>query len=500
MTSLTNLPRLHKNVGTYRVPDDTDIEELSDNDDGIPKMSFARKVIHENKYHPVDYKENHIDLTNSRLPPISSFDTPSNAITMVDLTSDEPSSGGHFGSSFLGCPIPSDATSLPTTVENGAPPHDHRQPNSEIAMWELSEEENDDSYASSDDLEDSDDLNMESSEEEDGADFNLSQAEISGEEAEDLWGIEEEDLASLDVDDVVSAMNKSVDNPDPSLPTEQSQEPSQFQYTLFPTAFDTTGPVVMNKQPAEQPSFAPADLEFKPDIQTTPSSHHFEGGKLAFNTNKEDFFKAREENRRTLGLPKATPVQSGNQLEAIPRSDDSDDIVLNNGPDVDHSNDLLRTGGDFLNEPIKDVKINESATMVEEPVLDESSAYQFQMSKKAATQAADTTVAFSTEFCTNIGEPNKATPKRKADDISESTPEEEVAVITKPTQDKETVISSAGVTQPVFSLASQASGPISGGPIERPAKRFRRAVEAVGYAAIGGIAVMSALIATAPQL
>lgn len=49
-------------------------------------------------------------------------------------------------------------------------------------------------------------------------------------------------------------------------------------------------------------------------------------------------------------------------------------------------------------------------------------------------------------------------------------------------------------------VALQRDIPVATNQPERPRKRIRRVAEAMGYAALGGIAVMSALIATAPDL
>ena len=78
-------------VVTYCVPDDTDVEELSDKDDiGLTEFPYARRAICTNKYRGTNHQGNKVDLTSPALPPFSSFDNPGSHVSaMVDLTKDE---------------------------------------------------------------------------------------------------------------------------------------------------------------------------------------------------------------------------------------------------------------------------------------------------------------------------------------------------------------------------------------------------------------------------
>ncbi|RMJ10874.1 hypothetical protein CDV36_009497 [Fusarium kuroshium] len=88
--------------------------------------------------------------------------------------------------------------------------------------------------------------------------------------------------------------------------------------------------------------------------------------------------------------------------------------------------------------------------------------------------------------------------KRKAEDISQLTPEEEkhAEVLPRPDRSHYSRLRfrrrANNTTHSAVSTSASASAP--------PTKRLRRVAEVVGYAALGGVAVMSALIATAPTL
>lgn len=92
--------------------------------------------------------------------------------------------------------------------------------------------------------------------------------------------------------------------------------------------------------------------------------------------------------------------------------------------------------------------------------------------------------------------------KRKAAEISQLTPEEEkftAAVIPTPAKDEARPTFKARLQAPRGRTSTDVSNKLTS--LEtRPSKRFRRVAEAFGYVDLGGVAVMSALIATAPTL
>jgi hypothetical protein len=86
--------------------------------------------------------------------------------------------------------------------------------------------------------------------------------------------------------------------------------------------------------------------------------------------------------------------------------------------------------------------------------------------------------------------------KRKAEDISQLTPEEEKHAEVVPRGDRSRY-ARLRFRRRMNNMARPAVSTPAAAP---PSKRLRRVAEVVGYAALGGVAVMSALIATAPTL
>ncbi|KAJ4307580.1 hypothetical protein N0V84_012630 [Fusarium piperis] len=220
--------------------------------------------------------------------------------------------------------------------------------------------------------------------------------------------------------------------------------------------------------------------------------------------------------------------------------------------------DLAKSGAEFLNTPPHEPEVPSST---EEPALDASSAYEFALNKKdngGAVDSADAVVtdapaavvdamddvdgtldantadkgeeeplestqagsketdekvvppsdiaeepAHKVEHAeSKLPETSQSLPetprssKRKAEDISELTPEEEQHAEVPHRSDRSHYIHlrfrrrANNTTRPAVSAPAAAP----------PSKRLRRVAEVVGYAALGGVAVMSALIATAPTL
>ncbi|KAF4464254.1 hypothetical protein FALBO_8907 [Fusarium albosuccineum] len=188
--------------------------------------------------------------------------------------------------------------------------------------------------------------------------------------------------------------------------------------------------------------------------------------------------------------------------------------------------ELAASGADFLNTPPQEP---ETPCPKADLALDETSAYQFELSKKAVDAAKITTESteepmepvqmngqeVSDEAMVTppdvIQEPHNAeevesgatneaprdlpeTPrpvKRKAEDISQLTPEEEHVHTTRRRR-RGVKSRPLGTEIPRLPISTVVAPP--------PTKRLRRVAEVVGYAALGGMAVMSALIATAPTL
>lgn len=139
-----------------------------------------------------------------------------------------------------------------------------------------------------------------------------------------------------------------------------------------------------------------------------------------------------------------------------------------------NSSDLLVSSAQFLNSPPQEFNEPTTQCFVEE--LDETSAHQFQASKL-------------------ILDDNQPTKKRKASEMEEE--DENIDIRSSPTSSvMETAVAPIEPDAPVAWLNAATIHQ----DYIRPVKRFRKIAEAVGYAALGGAAVMSALIATAPSL
>jgi hypothetical protein len=179
------------------------------------------------------------------------------------------------------------------------------------------------------------------------------------------------------------------------------------------------------------------------------------------------------------------------------------------------------SGISFLSSPPANEGANEHIENAESAVLDDSSAHQYTMSKMAEmadlaspkdspmtinhvveppqTRAeAPVPGAVLVDTCGDSEPVTSPVKKRKAEQMSESTPEEEQL----------NVQATAPVALPEdYQPAGQAeSFRVNDGHVQlvtgttRPVKRLRRMAEVFGYAAMGGAFVMSALIATAPEL
>lgn len=178
------------------------------------------------------------------------------------------------------------------------------------------------------------------------------------------------------------------------------------------------------------------------------------------------------------------------------------------------------SGDKFLNSPPQEPTVADDKAS---SMLDETSAYQFELSKKAVdTEAQLNTAAKRTPpSIENIVEPplqsesgvNESdvkaieSTKRKAEEISHESSVE----MSHNTPGEGTKASERAIKRPCTSkltwhphdpkraiIASSRS--LNSGVPAPHTHRMKRVAEVVGYAALGGVAVMSALIATAPTL
>ncbi|KAL7959577.1 hypothetical protein V8C34DRAFT_313251 [Trichoderma compactum] len=194
---------------------------------------------------------------------------------------------------------------------------------------------------------------------------------------------------------------------------------------------------------------------------------------------------------------------------------------------------LLDSGAEFLKSPLKghlEANIRSGEDTLD---FDESSAYQFEVTKTALQQQRqqkqpvhqeepsqqDEQVhnqqqqpqpqpqaelrSFNADADQPMASPEKAVRnKRKAMEISEMTAEEIPFAELTPelTQVEESSLPSAKPRSVDDSAMDISPVDVHSGAEEPQVKRLRKAAEIFGYAALGGVAVMSALIATAPTL
>ncbi|KAL6896108.1 hypothetical protein HDV57DRAFT_40854 [Trichoderma longibrachiatum] len=169
------------------------------------------------------------------------------------------------------------------------------------------------------------------------------------------------------------------------------------------------------------------------------------------------------------------------------------------------SSRLLDSGAKFLETPLNQ-QVAEPAV---EPrlELDETSAYQFQVTKSYYQQAPPPPPPQQQHYESSSADPSGTQPvepqgraaptKRKAGEISEMTVEEIAFARSNPVENSASSSLRPRALDAEMDVSSDAAQFAAEGP---QAKRLRKAAEIFGYAALGGVAVMSALIATAPTL
>ncbi|KAH7003291.1 hypothetical protein EDB82DRAFT_11607 [Fusarium venenatum] len=291
------------------------------------------------------------------------------------------------------------------------------------------------------------------------------------------------------------------------------------------------------------PNTAPASSQMLPPISDWANkSFTFESyppkvavEAMARKTGKPEFFEAREINKANVGInygpwsppldhfPTAAPCHMQSlkatdrltQIPQIPQIDRVDQLSLS---------DLTASGARFINSPEGPFHQVKPEITTQEPVLDETSAFSFEQSKKpcdvdgpiadALAEALapqkkhqeDVTLEGEAQILTAAENKDEAaketkelseTPnssKRNAEEISELTAEEEII------ESDEPLIPQQATCRPSKRTAGSIRREEHAAVAPPPPKRLRRMAEVVGYATLGGFAVMSALIATAPAL
>ncbi|KAK2595117.1 hypothetical protein QQS21_007143 [Conoideocrella luteorostrata] len=239
---------------------------------------------------------------------------------------------------------------------------------------------------------------------------------------------------------------------------------------------------------------------------------------LGAKSGKAEYFAARAYNRRAqLDLDNDSENDAQYDVDDIVEDDGlasfacHASILSGSAPQTCISTaDLLASGEKFLQSPIDDN--DTQSEPAQEDLLDDTSAFTYEMSKRAAglldgspvtvemkeTQKESNSV--EEEHLMDQSPMSHLPSKRKAEEISALLPNE-IEPNSSQTQ-LETAVG-APSSAPTSATSVEVSDNIfeaGGSTSVRPAKRLRRAAEVFGYAALGGVAVMSALIATAPVL
>lgn len=304
--------------------------------------------------------------------------------------------------------------------------------------------------------------------------------------------------------------------------------------------YNTLPPLVLS-QPAQPDNVRrlPSNLHSIPIPSSSRQTSDFNAvistESLGAKSGKAEFFQAREYNRRVcFGSERDMEDSQEDHFEELEMDMENSISYANqdslfsvalpgNCTNNSASAALLAAGEQFLQTPVGELPEEQSG----DDCLDDTSAYTYEMSKKAAEakiQAAQPRVTVDVATCVRGGvdasdlaeeypdgasAANPVPPKRKADEISEILSEEMSQL---PSQE---IIPGSSQTVPESNSARPESTTHNPTPCvegmqtrhlvtnpveERPVKRLRRVAEVVGYAALGGVAVMSALIATAPAL
>ncbi|KFH45221.1 Sarcolemmal membrane-associated protein-like protein [Hapsidospora chrysogenum ATCC 11550] len=226
----------------------------------------------------------------------------------------------------------------------------------------------------------------------------------------------------------------------------------------------------------------------------------------------------RRDVRTVLGLPPR--VDKGAETKASICEEDetrahlSNELVTSSAKSLDTPLGNDRLPQTSAQVPPASAQVPPAAGQVSSAFIAEMSAYQLEMPENvegSVPESEKVSETMSRNSGRNEAASQTKTVKRKADDISESSQEED----TSTPACGQVHSSEQGPAGPV-QVAPEPTQPrmASGSDLPRPPKRLRRdtghfshasealsyAAKAFGYAAIGGVAVMSALIATAPAL
>ncbi|VUC20229.1 unnamed protein product [Clonostachys rosea] len=476
----------------FRVPDDTDVEEISGSE-GDNGTGYAQKVLRDNQIRPAP-----------QLPPLSSLDlTPvanvehykngESHLLPIDLTSN---ASEIYETSD---PTPSEIPAMTSfSTDNNPDGEEYMAWEDESHSSELDEEfpyeSGSDSYSSE----------IQSPRADGNGEYNtlpdpggfFSDEELTSEDGD---GLEEHGETTLSTEDSTKMSDPTITIPmtlmeSMPLPELSSQESEQLpphalrsvreddRLTAVPLNLMLTQERTHEKIGSSQDeNLSFVSLE-QPSATPDLASQGCRDQVTSIFGQKADFFNAREENKKRFAselspqheqtamdaptLP--TTSKTSGEKEALSLSS----MLIDECPQEnwEQFSPLEVSGRNFLNSPLTS---DEPPVSNDSGVLNDTSAYTFEISKKVELSQVEPAEKQNKEA---IGEETQESPnplKRKAAQISQTTMKE---------------------------LTDDFRAALKAQEAAQSPKRLRRAAEVVGYVALGGIAVMSALIATAPAL
>lgn len=516
---MTNVFHRRNDLPTvFRVPDDTDVEEISGSE-GENGTGYAQKVLRENQIRPAP-----------QLPPLSTLDlTPvvdiehykngESVLLPIDLTSNASEIYE------ISDPTPSEIPATTSfSTENNPDGEEYMAWDDESHNSEIDEEfpyeSESDSYSS-----EIESLRTDGNEEcnthtpEQGAFF--SDEELT---SEDVDGLEEHGGTTLPskfwsselptiiyqrtvANKLIVGDNTTISDPTSTVPVtlmdsmplpeisprDSEELPPNALRNVHEVDRLTTVPLnlMLTQEQThekigysqdESLSFVSSQQPSAPPDLVSQGSRDQVIGIFGQNSDKADFFNAREENKKRLVAElgpqhEQTPMDAPTLPTTSKAPGEKEALGLSSMLIDECSQEtweqfspLEVSGRNFLNTPLTS---DEPPVSSDPCVLDDTSAYTFEISKKVE-QSQTEPVEKQDEEVVGDKIPESPNPlKRKAAQISQTTVKE---------------------------LTDDFRAALKAQEAAHSPKRLRRAAEVVGYVALGGIAVMSALIVTAPAL
>jgi hypothetical protein len=501
----------------FRVPDDTDVEEMSGSE-GENGTGYAQKVLRENQIRPAPQLPPLSTLDLTPVVDVESYKNGESVLLPIDLTSNASEIYE------ISDPTPSEIPATTSfSTENNLDGEEYMAWDDESHNSEIDEEfpyeSESDSYSSE----------IESPRADGNEEYNTHTPEqgafFSDEEltSEDGDGLEEHGETTLPgkfwrsvlltiiyqrtvANKLITDDNTTI--PDPTVtvpvtlmdsmplpeisPRESEELPPNALRSVHEVDRLTAVPLnlmlTQEQTPGKLEYSQDESLSFVSSQQPSPPDLVSQGcgdqviGIFGQNSDKADFFNAREENKKRFAAElgpqhEQTPMDAPTLPTTSKASGEKEALSLSSILNDECSQEtweqfspLEVSGRNFLNTPLTS---DEPPVSSDPCVLDDTSAYTFEISKKVE-QSQTEPVEKQDEEVVGDKIPESPNPlKRKAAQISQTTVKE---------------------------LTDDFRAALKAQEAAHSPKRLRRAAEVVGYVALGGIAVMSALIVTAPAL